>query len=446
MTKHSDNHGSDISITDQDSGKSSVTERIGDILDNTSSGALSLAKTNWYFGEWKALTKIEIEILENHPDAGLLAALKAAGHQQLNEMDKARQYVRAARQLGCDDDIISRLLIAGVHNTLGKIAALQNNDDKTLQHFKVSVDLGGKGQQAKLARHARSVKEITRLGLLPQASRLIEGESEIAKSHKVSPKENEARIAILDSELEIISHELALAHKKQQLYYNEHETEPLLGRDGEINSEALKKLSVSQLGQDVWVLEKTAYKLNGFFVEFGATDGVLLSNTYLLETSFSWKGICAEPNPQYYDKLKNNRSCVVSDACISNKTGEKVNFILANEYGGIDGISTQGRHANKVLAYKDVGEEVTMVTISLNDFLIENNAPRDIDYLSIDTEGSEYLILEAFPFDEWNIRLITVEHNYEDQRNLINALLTQQGYLCVESQWDDWYWKKDQFK
>ena len=48
------------------------------------------------------------------------------------------------------------------------------------------------------------------------------------------------------------------------------------------------------------MLERSAHKRHGFFVEFGATDGVRLSNTYLLETGFGWTGICAEPNPKMY--------------------------------------------------------------------------------------------------------------------------------------------------
>ena len=66
---------------------------------------------------------------------------------------------------------------------------------------------------------------------------------------------------------------------------------------------------------------------------------------------------------------------------------------------------------------------------------------KNIDYLSIDTEGSEYEILSAFPFEKWNIRLITVEHNFTDKRRLIQSLMTSKGYGCKEIQWDDWYEK-----
>ena len=59
----------------------------------------------------------------------------------------------------------------------------------------------------------------------------------------------------------------------------------------------------------------------------------------------------------------------------------------------------------------------------------------EIDYLSIDTEGSEYEILAAFPFEDWDIRLITVEHNFTPMREDIRTLLERHGYVRQEDIW-----------
>ena len=62
-------------------------------------------------------------------------------------------------------------------------------------------------------------------------------------------------------------------------------------------------MSRSQLGQDLTVLKFYNNKRDGYFIEIGASDGIKLSNTYLLESQYGWKGICVEPIPNNYNKL-----------------------------------------------------------------------------------------------------------------------------------------------
>jgi len=76
---------------------------------------------------------------------------------------------------------------------------------------------------------------------------------------------------------------------------------------------------------------------------------------------------------------------------------------------------------------------------------LKHNTPRKIDYLSIDTEGSEFDILKVFPFSEWMIQCLTVEHNNGSIKDKIFNLLSSYGYERVvpdDSDWDDWYIKK----
>ena len=83
------------------------------------------------------------------------------------------------------------------------------------------------------------------------------------------------------------------------------------------------------------------------------------------------------------------------------------------------------------------------------DLLIENSAPEYIDYLSIDTEGSELRILKAFDFSKYTFGVITVEHNYTSDRELIYKLLSSAGYTRrfeAVSKWDDWYFKQTPFE
>jgi hypothetical protein len=146
------------------------------VFENYNVSSLSNAKANWYFGEWQSLADINLNSLTKHPDVAKLAALKAAGYQQLNDLENCKKYVAIARTLGCDNRSITKLLIAGVHNSLGKLSALKQDDDKAIYHFNASIDIGEQRQNTKLASQARTVKEISKLGLLSQAAKIVDAE------------------------------------------------------------------------------------------------------------------------------------------------------------------------------------------------------------------------------------------------------------------------------
>lgn len=202
--------------------------------------------------------------------------------------------------------------------------------------------------------------------------------------------------------------------------------------------------SHSQIKQDLFVLIATRFKSNGFFVEFGATDGVKLSNTFLLEKYFAWSGICAEPGISWHNDLKKNRTAAIDTRCVWSKTGETLDFSDSEdaELSTISAFKTHDNHA----VQRERSKTSKVSTVSLLDLLIQHNAPSKIDYLSIDTEGSEYEILRNFDFDMFNIDIITCEHNYTPAREKIHMLLKDKGYvrlLTSLSRFDDWYVRGD---
>ena len=84
--------------------------------------------------------------------------------------------------------------------------------------------------------------------------------------------------------------------------------------------------SKSQLRQDLFVLAELDFKRGGFFVEFGATNGVDMSNTYLLEKDFAWKGILAEPARRWHNDLRNNRTCDIETNCVWRESNSLLAF------------------------------------------------------------------------------------------------------------------------
>jgi len=201
------------------------------------------------------------------------------------------------------------------------------------------------------------------------------------------------------------------------------------------------KISKSELFQEAYVLLKTNFKKRGYFVEFGAKDGIDYSNTLILERKYHWKGIIAEPAKIYHQKLKKNRPNInICTDCVYSVTGSKIDFYETRE----PNFSTIYKFKNSDSHIRIKKNIYQVKTISLVDLLKKYNAPKIIDYLSIDTEGSEFEILKNFDFKKYKFKIITVEHNFTYLRNKIYDLLTKNGYkreFVGLSKWDDWYYK-----
>jgi FkbM family methyltransferase len=196
--------------------------------------------------------------------------------------------------------------------------------------------------------------------------------------------------------------------------------------------------------QDLFASLVLDERRQGFFVEFGATDGVTGSNSLMFEAHLGWKGILAEPARVWHARLAENRKCVISHECVCGNGGDSVEFCEAEDAGfstiarfaGID------RHASK----REGASVYRVPTISLAELLSRHGAPSRIDFLSIDTEGSELEILSTFPFDQYRISVLVVEHNFRDDRAGLLALLVRNGFTRVLpglSRYDDWYVSSD---
>ena len=72
------------------------------------------------------------------------------------------------------------------------------------------------------------------------------------------------------------------------------------------------------------------------------------------------------------------------------------------------------------------------MSVSLNDLLYQHAAPGIIDYMSVDTEGSEPVILEAFDFSKHIIRFMTVEHNHNQaNKQRVREVMIKNGYQLI---------------
>jgi FkbM family methyltransferase len=188
----------------------------------------------------------------------------------------------------------------------------------------------------------------------------------------------------------------------------------------------------SQFEQDRHVLSVYNNKRNGYFIEIGAYDGIESSNTYVLEKDFGWNGICIECNPRFYNTLINSRNCLKSDNAIYNIDGREMEFY---DSGGYAGLVETNNHKHIINDPKIIVKTKKLVTL-----LDEIKAPSFIEYLSLDTEGSEYEILKEHNFDKYKFGYICVEHNrIEKNRKAIRELLESKGYIFKRENGDS-YW------
>ncbi len=191
------------------------------------------------------------------------------------------------------------------------------------------------------------------------------------------------------------------------------------------------KNSYSQIFQDLLVLYLLKQKKNGSFIEIGVGNGIDLSNTYLLEKKYNWTGILCEPDIRNFKNIKEFRSSKLIESLIDKKCDDQVEFYLNK-----DPYSSSSRNSKSNI------KKIYSNSVCLN-HLFERNDLREVDYISIDTEGNEYEILKNFNFKKYQVKIFTVEHNFDaEKREKIKDLLTSNGYKNIYrylSYMDDWY-------
>lgn len=205
-------------------------------------------------------------------------------------------------------------------------------------------------------------------------------------------------------------------------------------------------LKFSENFQDFFVLEKCSYKERGFFVDIGAADGITGSNTFLLEKFYKWNGICVDPNPVFLQSLYNCRNASVNTLAVYSETGKILPFKFLSDEDEFYGWNFRSGITQHLTPTADLNfQEINVLTVTLNDLLKLYNAPTEIDYISIDTEGSEFEILKTFDFGKYNVKCFTIEHSSEQQQKEIWNLMLSNGYTHVndrETGDEEWYFKE----
>ncbi|MDR3646385.1 MAG: FkbM family methyltransferase [Candidatus Babeliales bacterium] len=191
----------------------------------------------------------------------------------------------------------------------------------------------------------------------------------------------------------------------------------------------------SQFGQDRYVFEHFKNKKNGIFIEMGGSDGITNSNTYFFEKYLNWKGICIEPVEYLFKQLIKNRKSINLN-CAVWKIDGYASFIETQLPGeknlGWSGLidTYDQRHKDELVNFWQkihncIVKETKIYCRQFNNICKEYEISH-IDFLSIDTEGSELDIIKTIDFEKILIDIITVEDNFNDTS--ITEFLKTKGF------------------
>ena len=192
----------------------------------------------------------------------------------------------------------------------------------------------------------------------------------------------------------------------------------------------------SQYKQDQFLNENFfKNKKNGIFVDIGAYDGIEGSNSYFFEKHLEWKGLCVEPIPSVFNKLIKNRNCFCEQVAAW-KENEIKKFKIIEGYsemlsGLID--SYEDEHKKRIdleiEAFNQKSIEIEIQCIDINLLLLKYDL-YNIDFLSIDIEGSEIEILKKLDFSKFKIEYISVENNYNNSE--IREILKKANFELID--------------
>lgn len=193
----------------------------------------------------------------------------------------------------------------------------------------------------------------------------------------------------------------------------------------------------SHVGQDQFVNENFFKNVrNGIFVDIGAYNGITISNTYFFEKELGWTGICVEPIPSVFKDLKRNRKCHLVEGCVTNWSGEGIFYMITGTCQMLSGLVNKydPRHVERIhreiAQYGGKAEFINVKCYLFND-LLEQHGITHVNFLSIDTEGGEFDILTTIDFNRFQIDVITLENNFQDNRFI--PFLESKGFQFVKT-------------
>jgi FkbM family methyltransferase len=183
----------------------------------------------------------------------------------------------------------------------------------------------------------------------------------------------------------------------------------------------------SQCGEDKILYEKYFKdKKNGVFLELGAMDGVIYSNTKFFEDTLGWSGVLIEPHPQMFRTLQQNRpNSKCYNCAISSRSGT-VDMVINPHVPAVSTIDYTTSEQFMNVWHKN-SYKVTVQTNTLS-AVLKHAGVDHIDFFSLDVEGHEYDVLQSM---DWSIpvHVLLVETLGLPNDDKVRKLLSENGFV-----------------
>lgn len=371
---------------------------------------LERSRTQWQFGDWESLAQLSRDTLQHHPDRAKLALLAAAGLLQQGDADTARQFIRLAQDWGVSKKLISQILVAGVHNSLARAAAVGGQEQRALGHFENAIATGMPGGDTKLLLQARSDQ---------QTRQLAEGKRLIMHSHETAQSTTRG----LNSDNKIVSDTRNKSVAAPQTIKLETTGANILINGITLTEQSKKRwpyfLKIEEIQISVFLT--LVKEINpAFFFDIGANVGFY---TLIAQKYFPYlRCFSFEPTPDTYANLVQN----LKANCRTGKV-DAMQIALSSQHGIVqfgDFGDCSGKNAILSTSIHDEKDIKKIFSVDMNtlDHLYPNKIGRII--VKIDTEGHEMDVLKGgLDFFAINEFVLQVETGHKDNSEELDKLI-----------------------
>lgn len=351
-------------------------------------------RLQWRMGEWEKLTKLDIHAIDNHPERAKLALVVGSAWQQKNNPVTARNFVKLAKSWGCDEKLISKILIAGVHNTLGRASIISEDQQRSKNHFRYALEAAG-----------GNIQQLIKTRIAAETARL-----ELPDLHHVA-KNIQAGVQ----------------------HYGNTDSPLATGQNNEANPFYDPITAYAQNFEDVMLWRALHHVTDGCYIDIGANHPIDDSVSRAFYEK-GWRGLHVEPLQFYTKLLRENRPDeIVLQAALTDdvESGPVVFYEITSALGLSTGnLTIAMQHREK--GYDFI--ETTVPSMTLAD-IFERVGTREVHWLKIDVEGMEDKVLRGWGNSTQLPWIVVVEATLPNTQIEVHDrwehFLTSRGYQAV---------------